>query len=62
MTSSTKTPLFSEFMTSSVVVKYPCNKHACKNNTKPQMVTQKDLAHILGTNHSRLVQTKTERQ
>jgi hypothetical protein len=62
MTASKQTSLFEEFMASSVVVKYPCNKHACKNNTKPQMVTKKDLAHILRADHSRLVQTKTERQ
>lgn len=62
MTQSKKTPLFKDFMASSVVVNYPCNKHACKNKRPPKMITQKDLMHILGTNHSRLVQTKTERQ
>ena len=62
MTQSKDTPLLKDFMASSVVVNYPCNKHACKNGTKPRMITQKDLAHILSAEHSRLVQTKTERQ
>ncbi|MBE6446860.1 MAG: hypothetical protein E7021_05620 [Alphaproteobacteria bacterium] len=62
MTQSKDTPLFKDFMASSVVVSYPCNKHACKNGTKPQMVTQKDLAHVLSAERSHLIQTKTERQ
>ena len=49
MSQSTKAPLFEDFMASSVVVSYPCNKHACKNGTKPKMITKKDLAGILAS-------------
>ncbi len=61
MKHSKETPLFKDFMASSIVVKYPCNKHACENKTDPKMITQKDLAHILSLGRSKSVQQNNSR-
>ena len=61
MKQSKETPLFKDFMASSIVVKYPCNKHACENKTDPKMITQKDLAHILSLRHSNTVSKNNSR-
>ena len=60
MNQSTETPLFKDFMASSVVVSYPCNKHACKNGTKPKMIVKKDLAGVLTLNRSATVKKEAQ--
>ena len=60
MNQSTETPLFKDFMSSSVVVSYSCNKHACKNGTKPKMITKKDLTNILALNRSATVKKEAK--